>query len=160
LQEDRDIGSILRDLQSDPEGFAHLGDDGVIRTYTANFTVLSFAKLNPEQIWAVFRRHPQDYQERFGPHWTEVYENVDGRTVSNVSQILHPGDDILPDYMKTTSPNEDALKERDLDSNFDLAKRQGCVGRVCIRSQWCVDRGCRLCMVSDRFIEPQKLCVD
>ncbi len=84
---------------------------------------------------------------------------VDGRTVSNVSQILHPGDEILPEEVKSTSPNNDDLEERDLDSNLDLAKRQGCVGRVCIRSQYCVNIGCRLCMVSDRFIAPSKICV-
>ncbi len=159
LQEGRDIDSILLSLQSDPDGFVHSGDDGVVRSYAANFTVLSFAKLDPEQIWAVVGKYPQDYQEQLGPRWAEVYENVDGRTVSNVSQILHPGDEILPEEVKSTSPNNDDLEERDLDSNLDLAKRQGCVGRVCIRSQYCVNIGCRLCMVSDRFIAPSKICV-
>ncbi|KIW49402.1 hypothetical protein PV05_11082 [Exophiala xenobiotica] len=123
--EGRDIDSILLSLQSDPDGFVHSGDDGVVRSYAANFTVLSFAKLDPEQIWAVVGKYPQDYQEQLGPRWAEVYENVDGRTVSNVSQILHPGDEILPEEVKSTSPNNDDLEERDLDSNLDLAKRQG-----------------------------------
>lgn len=42
--------SILRSLKLDPQGFIHLGGDGVARSFTGNASVIDFVKFTPDQL--------------------------------------------------------------------------------------------------------------
>ena len=67
MQEDRSISNIYAALELGPDGLAHLGDDGILRSYAADYTALSYVRLSPEQISADLARYPPDVQEQQGP---------------------------------------------------------------------------------------------
>ena len=76
------LGQVMASMKKDPtgEGFFHVGDDGVLRTLTANNTVVDYRQLTPAQIaqnLAIYSGAAKEYL-------TNVFEGVDGRDVTDL----------------------------------------------------------------------------
>ena len=72
----------------DPDGFVHVADDGVARSYAANHSVIDYAALSNSQIQQMISQLPASYQEHL-EHLRQVFEGVDGYDVANKSQLLY-----------------------------------------------------------------------
>lgn len=80
-------------------GMKHLGDDGVLRSFAPNGTVLDYVKLNASQV--------QQMVDLYGrnDHLTEVFDGVDGHNVSDHEQLVNPGEHLLPFSFKNWTKN-------------------------------------------------------
>lgn len=79
------------------QGITHLGDDGVLRSFAPNGTVLEYVKLSASQIQQVLDSHGRT------DHFTEVFDGVDGREVTDLEQLMNPGEHLLPfPFMNST----------------------------------------------------------
>ena len=72
------------------QGITHLGDDGVLRSFAPNGTVLEYVKLSANQIQQLVDSHGRN------DHFTEVFDGVDGREVTDLEQLTNPGEHLLP----------------------------------------------------------------
>ncbi|KAI1323204.1 hypothetical protein F5Y16DRAFT_403706 [Xylariaceae sp. FL0255] len=90
------VSNVARVLLKDNGGFISLGDDGVIRSFIPNGTVIDYYQLDPEQVkqlaekqysvWATIGDVPESVSELAQPPYP------DGRLVVNETQLLFPTD--------------------------------------------------------------------
>ena len=86
-------------LQRHPDGVVHLGDDGVLRSFHPNQTVLEYVKLSANQI-----QHVLDVQGR-NDHLNEIFDGVNGHSVTDLEQLTNPGEHLLPlHFVNSTRP--------------------------------------------------------
>ena len=83
-------------MEEDDDGYFNLGNDGVLRSLSSTNKVLAYAQLSPRLISAFLARPPEEYWAQNGQHLRETFNNVDGRTVTNIQQLVDPGEDIVP----------------------------------------------------------------
>ncbi|RAH46595.1 uncharacterized protein BO95DRAFT_442109 [Aspergillus brunneoviolaceus CBS 621.78] len=86
--------TTLRALPKDPLGFSHLGMDGVWRNFGHDRNVISYRALSPEEIFEVPGIFPGWVRERI----EKGLEGVDGRDVTDIEQLLHPREELLPKF--------------------------------------------------------------
>lgn len=79
-------------MEKHDQGIVHLGDDGVLRSFGPNGTVLEYVKLSTNQIQQMLDRHGRN------DHFTEVFDGVDGRAVTDLEQLTNPGEHLLPQF--------------------------------------------------------------
>lgn len=103
-----ELSKQVHALPTDPEGLVHLGDDGVVRSWAANHTVLGYLALSPSEI-AVWISNPRYTQEK-KDHFKQLFDGIDGRTVPQ-EEIFSPREEIWPHAFS------------------NLEKRAGCVGQ-------------------------------
>ena len=85
----QELSRILAGFKQDILGVISLGkNDGVLRSLTADRTVLSAEGLSPELIKAFLNRVPD-------PEWRKGFENVDG-TKTPKEKWFHPDEGELP----------------------------------------------------------------
>lgn len=118
--------AILRSLKLDPQGFIHLGGDGVARSLTK---------------WAFFPERDR---------LIEIWAGVDGHDVANNTQIFHPGPEQLP--LKFSNP---ALFNESSDEVISPLKEQrSCLPhQPCLANQFCRTIGCVVCIGSHLTIQ-------
>ena len=110
-QHEKSYREVLHAMDFHDDGVTHLGDDGVLRSFHPNGTVIEYQKLSPNQIGQML--------DGFGrnEHLEEVFSGVSGHSVSHY-QSLNPGEDLLPHRFKNstnstiTSNNTQGLQER------------------------------------------------
>lgn len=118
-------------LQVDGEGFVHLADDGVLRSYAPNGTVIDFVQLTPEQISKQLTSLPYDYYVKHVDHLNEVFRGVDGFDVTNATLLMHPEGVNFPDYyFKLLKETEQPSPAPAPDATTHLGKGQ-CNHRIC-----------------------------
>ena len=71
-------------------GILLLGGDGVLRSFSPNLTVLSYAQLSADQIQSALIEN--GLQGKLGG----LYDGVDGRDVVDLEAIIHPAKEYLP----------------------------------------------------------------
>ena len=83
---------VLRSLRSSPsnEGFSHLATDGVYRSFDSKGEVVDYRKLSPEEISMMLSYHSERYSAEPNQMALEKFHGVDGRTVTDLEQLLHP----------------------------------------------------------------------
>ncbi|KAL8820920.1 MAG: hypothetical protein Q9191_007416 [Dirinaria sp. TL-2023a] len=81
---------LLAGLKYHDFGIRHFADDGVVRSYAPNGTVLDYVKLNAAQVQEMVDRRGRD------DHLDEVYRGVDGHNVTDEKQCTNPPDHLLP----------------------------------------------------------------
>lgn len=83
---------ILRSLRSSPsnEGFSHLAIDGVYRSFSSKGEVVDYRELSPEEIIMMPSYHSEGYSAEQNEMALEKFKGVDGRTASDMEQLLHP----------------------------------------------------------------------
>ncbi|RAK76590.1 uncharacterized protein BO72DRAFT_448835 [Aspergillus fijiensis CBS 313.89] len=86
--------TTLRALPKDPLGFSHLGMDGVWRNFSHDRSVVSYHVLSPEEISEVLGIFPGWVREKI----EKGLEGVDGRDVTDIEQLLHPKEELLPKF--------------------------------------------------------------
>ncbi|KAG7009674.1 pisatin demethylase [Physcia stellaris] len=79
-----DVFDLIHGLSTHIEGAIQLGDDGVLRSYHSNGTVIDYVKLTNQNI--------QDFIHRSGHDDSiiEEFKGVSGHDVTDMEQILHP----------------------------------------------------------------------
>lgn len=77
-------------METHDHGMVHLGDDGVLRSFDPNGTVLEYVRLSTNQIQQMLDSHGRT------DHYTEVFDGVDGREVTDLEQLTNPGKHLLP----------------------------------------------------------------
>ncbi|KAL8831146.1 MAG: hypothetical protein Q9191_001020 [Dirinaria sp. TL-2023a] len=84
------IFELMAAMTKHDHGMKHLGDDGVLRSFAPNGTVLDYLKLNASEV--------QQMVDRFGrnDYLTEVFDGVDGHNVTDHEQLANPGEHLLP----------------------------------------------------------------
>lgn len=96
-QNETDPHELMAALGKHDQGIVHLGDDGVLRSFAPNGTVLEYVKLSTNQIQQMLDSHGRT------DHLTEVYDGVDGREVTDLEQLTNPGEHLLPKVPFTDS---------------------------------------------------------
>ncbi|KAJ4362886.1 hypothetical protein N0V83_010003 [Neocucurbitaria cava] len=83
------LADALKSLMADRSGIRTLGRDGVLRRLNnARDAVTDYVQLSATQI--------AEFTERYSPATREIWAGVDGRAVTDESQLWHVPDDILP----------------------------------------------------------------
>ncbi|KAG6995792.1 non-canonical non-ribosomal peptide synthetase FUB8 [Physcia stellaris] len=158
-----DASQITTNLILDADGIVHLGDDGVLRSFAPNLTVLAYLQLNNSQI--------QSFIDRFGrtDHLTQVYKDANGFDVCE-EELSHPTKENLPlnfpdDSVPPTSPNPKdprSVHHRQLgDINSDISllfsvdnQRDRCHQIYCRTNRQCYDNhpSCSGCVQYDHDV--------
>lgn len=111
-------------MVSDPKGIFQLGDDGVLRSYDGDGTVIDWRQLDPDQIKRAYDAH----NNRGGQFLRRSPQNiVDGRDVVDIDQILRPRQNILDSEFGTSpvSSSEDSTDgEEVVNADQHLRRRQ------------------------------------
>ncbi|PYH42801.1 uncharacterized protein BP01DRAFT_393835 [Aspergillus saccharolyticus JOP 1030-1] len=96
----KDEGSskIFPSLKHSPSGngFSHLATDGVYRSFSSSGEVVDYKQLSPAEISKMlefFEKHmnSEKFQEA-----KKKFDGVDGRDVTDLEQLLHPGPEVCP----------------------------------------------------------------
>lgn len=83
-----DMNTLVKNLSVDPAGIFHIGDDGVLRSLSANKTVLGFVQLKPAELTAYSEGFSTDAEMK--RHLDKVWHGVDGRDVKDLEELLYP----------------------------------------------------------------------
>jgi hypothetical protein len=130
----------------DPDGFVHIADDGVARSYAANNTVIDYAALSNSQIQQMISQLPVSYQEH-QEHLRQVFEGVDGYDVTDKSQLFEPPPWLRPFEIDPTTPTQSRNEAHEAASALENRQITYCVGQPCTTTSalpipWlCVLRG-------------------
>ncbi|KAI9170566.1 Lactobacillus up-regulated protein [Paramyrothecium foliicola] len=137
------VSSVVQSLDLDPNGVISVDDDGVMRSFSANGTVIDYHQLDPEQL------------ESFAKSQLAAWENIDMDVPESV-KALAEGDfadgrelldhDLLhhPAHGPNLAGRSKYIKEREvLDELNNFQKR--CVGTGCGSLADCLARGCAAC---------------
>jgi hypothetical protein len=68
--------------------------DGVWRNYDGNRKAISYRPLSPEEIAEVLATYPDWMREMLG----KQLEGVDGRSVTDVEQLMNPASEVGPRF--------------------------------------------------------------
>ncbi|KAI1498858.1 hypothetical protein F5X99DRAFT_392001 [Biscogniauxia marginata] len=98
---------VLRSLERDPtgKGFSALGVDGVLRTFSADYTIVDARGLTPAQIKEMLDSRPWSKDAE------DAYRGADGTKVSQEG-LFNPPPEILP---KKPSAEEKARLRREIE---------------------------------------------
>ncbi|EME80567.1 uncharacterized protein MYCFIDRAFT_31967, partial [Pseudocercospora fijiensis CIRAD86] len=144
-------------MKVDSDGFTHIADDGVIRSWAANGTVIDAVRLTNSQLLEQISNVPA-HLKPFVPHLKKVYAHVDGHDVPE-SQLYHP--------TRINTPTEfggpTVLQAAQSLNPADVLRRQSqdprwCIGRICTRSSACQYLGCLVCHDFDVILLSRKVC--
>ncbi|KAL5358292.1 hypothetical protein BJX96DRAFT_146293 [Aspergillus floccosus] len=80
--------------------FTHLATDGVYRSFSSSGEVIDYKQLSPAEITMMlefFEKHMNS--ERF-QETKKKFDGVDGRNVTDLEQLLHPGPELRPERFR------------------------------------------------------------
>lgn len=132
----------------DPEGFVHIADDGVARSYTANNTVIDYAPLSNEQLKQMISGLPASVKEN-QEHLHQVFDGVDGYDMTDKKQIFEPPVWLQPASFGQTNQPQSRSEAQEAAAAL-LDKRQVCLGKSCTSTTVCQSFGCSSCSTFDK----------
>lgn len=88
-QEDISAFDAMAKLKSAPLGYVHIADDGVVRAYDENESVIDYIPLTNGQLKQLLKNLPKAW-EKESDHLHTVFDNVDGRQVTDKKQLFDP----------------------------------------------------------------------
>lgn len=140
-------------MKHDPTGFTHWADDGVVRTYCSNGTVVDAVRLDNAYLMAHVDKMLLGVEHK--AHMRSVWAGTSGLDVAD-DQLLNPATHLRPhpDNSGTAlqSPNQaESVKE-------DLLDKRTCLGSMCTSEDWCLDRGCSGCQLYDSLSPQLRIC--
>ena len=138
-------------LKLHPQGFIHWADDGIVRSYAPDESVVDAVRLNNTELIHHFSTQ-SNFHEEMNAHMLEIYEGKSGHDVSE-EHLFDPPDMIRPHPShfgdSLQSRNELlAIKEELLDKRAYPA----CHGKPCYSSDWCRLNGCISCQTVDEYL--------
>lgn len=129
--------SVASTIETADHGFLNVGEDGVLRSFAGNGTVLDYHQLDPEQVkeFAETQLRSWDHIDHETPEVVRTMAKEpypDGRLVHDLKKLLHPeGWEAMA--MGTTaearSTRSDAKQV--IEKLRGLDKRQACLGAFC-----------------------------
>ncbi|KAK4500639.1 hypothetical protein PRZ48_008828 [Zasmidium cellare] len=144
----------------DQDGFVHMADDGVLRSYAANGTIIDALPFNNAQIKRMIAVAP-GHIAPMRDHLLSVYDTVDGHDV-HPDHHLNPPREMRHHKHGGPEPyeNDEMYEEMDRlyeqsENEFEIVKRtlEGrpsfCIGRQCTTTAACGRLGCVVCMTWD-----------
>ncbi|ORY07646.1 hypothetical protein BCR34DRAFT_570447 [Clohesyomyces aquaticus] len=140
------VSDATRDLKKDPSGVWTLGNDGVLRSFTNDLTVIDYRNLDPIQFNELHTKHLEHFQNA-GVDLPETFKSlsgttVDGRLVTDISKLLHPEDTprVVPAPGRHSTPVKRSQLEHDT-----LEARQNCGNPACESLSACLANFCTAC---------------
>ncbi|OJD12184.1 hypothetical protein AJ78_07175 [Emergomyces pasteurianus Ep9510] len=135
------IRDILRSLVTDSDGFIHIGDDKIARSFDSFGTVLDYARLTDLQLAEIANR----YSDSIRRHLFEVWSGVNYEVTDD--QIWNPPLDVLPPPL-SNQPASAAMCE--LNVKEVLKANSHCEFVRCSGHKTCRRAGCAYCVLNDR----------
>lgn len=148
FQDEEDATHIVQNLSMDLEGFIHVADDGVARSYASNGTVIDWAKLNNTQLISLIPMLVSSHSDR--DHLVEVWKDVDGNDVQDMKQILEPRRSVLPMDFGDGKPIAENQSRKTKQSVLD-ERANFCTGQLCSSHGACQYLGCAGCFIADKL---------
>ncbi|GJP88286.1 hypothetical protein AnigIFM59636_004616 [Aspergillus niger] len=131
----QNVTDIINNIPQSPNGVLYLGSDGVLRSVDAANRVVSYQQLSPQQISQYIQNLPQ----RDAARLQRVFQDVDGRDVTDLDQLLNPDSDQLPPTV--TSTVSQSLPTGTQMPNQDMCRNVGCTSQ-----NTCRQNGCNSCL--------------
>lgn len=78
------------------QGFFHLACDGVYRSFSSTGEVVDYKQLSPTEIMAMVEDFGKYVDAESFEKAKNKFHGVDGRNVTDLEQLLHPGPDLRP----------------------------------------------------------------
>lgn len=154
-------GKNFDDMIQDPEGFFHLADDGVQRSYDASGNVIDYRQLSNAEIMAMIAALPATRSD-MAEHLYAEFAETDGTTVTDEAQLLNPPKHLQP--QGGAAGSQEGIAAPKSDSPAHSAKRdlEGrslyCLGKECTSTSACTFLGCHICQLYDRVFR-LKVCL-
>ncbi|PKX91118.1 uncharacterized protein P174DRAFT_463260 [Aspergillus novofumigatus IBT 16806] len=82
------------------KGFNHLATDGVIRSFSSSGEVIDYKQSSPAEIAKMLEFFGKYMDPEAFEEVRKKFEGVDGRNVTDLEQLLHPGPGIGPERFK------------------------------------------------------------
>lgn len=82
-------------MQLPGDGFVHIADDGIARSYDERGVVVDYCRLSNDQLRSMMESLPPSIRHQQA-HLKEVYEGVDGHDVTDKTQIWDPPPELRP----------------------------------------------------------------
>lgn len=126
-----EAGRIFSSVKSSPsgQGFHHLGDDGVLRSYDSKGEVFDYNRLSPDEIEILVASSTVLLPADSARMVAEVMDGVDGRDVTDLEQILHPPPQLRPPVSEPRrqmpSPEDPSSPEQSSGAEFPDAQGGG-----------------------------------
>jgi hypothetical protein len=98
--------------------------------------VIAYTQFSPEQISQYITPFPASEKE----HLLELYDGVDGRSVTDTEQLIHPSSDLIPAMSETSVSNTSVL---------DRLSKRNCFDYACSGDTLCFAYSCTLCAKAD-----------
>jgi hypothetical protein len=160
----------LRDMALDPQGFVHVAEDGIARSYarqsillrhaacltrpqltflSANGTVIDYAPLSNEQLANMVASLPVASQSE-KEHLADLFATANGFAVKDHHQIFHPSTQLRPavDPARTHWQEDTSTAEAD---NTDVTFEERyvrCKPKRCSTGLECTGMGCDVCIIA------------
>ncbi|GLA06181.1 hypothetical protein AnigIFM60653_006704 [Aspergillus niger] len=131
----QNVTDIINNIPQSPNGVLYLGSDGVLRSVGAANRVVSYQQLSPQQISQYIQNLPQ----RDAARLQRVFQDADGRDVTDLDQLLNPDSDQLPPTV--TSTVSQSLPTGTQMPNQDMCRNVGCTSQ-----NTCRQNGCNSCL--------------
>lgn len=140
---------VIRQLKGDPDGFKHLGDDGILRSYDGNGTVIDYARFDQDQLMAVagWAGSPDEKD-----HLKNLWKDVDTLKVEE-NQIWAPPSHLRPAVLKEQGLYDQLRDEEEgrLDSFEGMKEKRR--EQVRCRELYCPNkRACDLALCDDCLV--------
>lgn len=92
-----EMRKIWKSLKLSPslEGLVHLGDDGVVRSFSSRGQVVDYRQLSPEEIDTALLSLSTKVPAQEHDKVSSILRGKDGRKVTDMEQILRPGPDVV-----------------------------------------------------------------
>ena len=140
----------MESLKHDPQGYSHIADDGVVRSYNADHQVIDYAPLSNAQILEYMNQLPKSYDSEL-EHLHLVFDNVNGHEVTDSDQLTDP-----PAWLRRPALSQASDTTSDTTSPQRAASLEGrdnfCSGRPCSSDAACQFLGCGGCTFLDSIL--------
>lgn len=96
LQDGKNRTELLNNLKQDDLGFIHFADDGIVRSYSENGTVIDYVPFNNALLMETVALNRPAYDNQTYQHLLDVFDGVDGHDVTDPQQIFNPPNWLRP----------------------------------------------------------------
>ncbi|KAJ8212199.1 hypothetical protein LV158_004237 [Aspergillus fumigatus] len=95
---DEEASKAIPSLKQSPslKGLNHLATDGVYRSFSSSGQVVDYKQLSPADITKVLEFHEKYMDSEIFQKTKKKFDGVDGRNVTDLEQLLHPGPESRP----------------------------------------------------------------
>ncbi|OJD19858.1 hypothetical protein AJ78_00218 [Emergomyces pasteurianus Ep9510] len=132
-QDQSSVSDILLNLVTVSNGFVHVADDKIVRSYDEDGTVLDYVRLSDDQLEEVLRQYPDSFRE----HLYAIWDGINSLEVDE-EQIWNPPPHLLPPDL-TGDPDSGIceLRAREVLKVQYLCRHLKCDNNAYCRANYC-----------------------